>query len=216
MSFRDTKLKWLNSVNGGDTITYNYCERLLLMPDDIKLYGAILGSAYGGELEAVGKLWKDRGVIYGFDTFEGHPKHLMPDGEYEFEINCMDAWYSSEEYGTDNLSEEYQRGVLDELGLDNVILKKGLVHEKSLEEIPHLHFAFLDMDIYESMKIGYQAVRDLVLPGHALFIHDAIPSGHIPRVHSLVFDEILNDNNMWELVETWEPSFMVCLKRRVE
>lgn len=209
----NTELIWLNRVNGADKITYEYCTKIMDLPVD-HLYGAVLGSAYGGELEAVGKLWKDRGTIYGFDTFTGHPKHLIED-QTNFEVTCMDKWYREDVHGTDNLTVEYQQGVLDKLGLDNVKLVKGLVHENSCADIPYLNYAFLDMDIKESMETGYLAVRDKILPGSALFIHDATPPTHIPRVYKWLTEDVLGkDGDMWTMAGEWTPAFLTCLVRR--
>lgn len=209
-----TKLTWLNRVNGADRITYEYCRRIMALPTD-NLCGAILGSAYGGELEALAKLWKGRGTIHGFDTFEGHPKHLVVDQE-NFEATCMDSWYEQDVGTKTKLSYGYQREELDRMGLDNVLLHKGLVHKDSLKDIPALHYCLLDMDIYESMKTGYEAVKDKILPGFLLFLHDAIPATHIPRVNKLLFKEILRgkDKNMWEVVEKWEQAYLVALVKR--
>jgi len=208
----NTELVWLNKINGADKIVYEYCERIKTLPVP-HLYGAILGSAYGGELEAIGKLWKDRGTVYGFDTFEGHPKPLV---EYHtnVEVTCMDKWYRDDVYGMEKLSTEYQQGVLDKLGLDNVKLRKGLVTPDSCQEIPELHYAFLDMDIYESMRDGYLAVRDKIVPGFCLFIHDATPPTHIPRVSKWLMDEVMGDDgHMWTITGEWVSAFLVCLQR---
>lgn len=210
-----TELTWLNTVNGADKVILEYCERVKGLPID-HLYGAVLGSAYGGELEAIGKLWGDRGTIYGFDTFEGHPKHLVED-QTNFEVTCMDKWYREDVYGREKLSVKYQRGVLDGLGLDNVILRKGLVSPNSCDDISELHYAFLDMDIYESMRDGYAAVKDKIVPGFCLFIHDATPVTHIPRVSKWLREEVLGDDgDMWLVTGEWTPSFLTCLQRKVK
>lgn len=210
-----TELTWLNKINGADKIIYEYCERIMQLPVD-HLYGAVLGSAYGGELEAIGKLWGDRGTIYGFDTFEGHPKHLVED-QTNFEVTCMDKWYRDDVYGMDKLTIDYQQGVLDKLGLDNVKLRKGLVHPNSCDEIPVLHYAFLDMDIYESMRDGYEAVKDKIMPGCCLFIHDATPPTHIPRVSEWFREEVMgDDHDMWTPAGEWVGAFLIGLRKNTQ
>lgn len=46
----------LNKLNGADQIIQTYAKRLLEL-DNAPLYGAELGSAFGGGVEAVGKMW---------------------------------------------------------------------------------------------------------------------------------------------------------------
>lgn len=203
----------LNKVNGADKILLEYTQRLTTLDLDKPLIGVVMGSAYGGELEKIGKQWQGKGTLYGYDTFEGHPKHLVED-QNDFEATCMDHWYEEGVYGKEKLSYEYQREELDKQGLDNVILRKGLVNEDSCDDIEYINYAFLDMDIYESMKEGYKAVRDKVLPGFCLFLHDVVPATHIPRLYHLLFDEILEeDGDMWTVIGSWDNSFLACLKR---
>jgi hypothetical protein len=130
-------------------------------------YGVEMGIAWGGGVEDIGKIWKDCGTIYGYDTFEGHPKQL---GNETTELTALDEWYMK--FGTDTLSYEYQRAELDRQGLDNIVLVKGLINKDSCADIPYLHYALLDLDILESMQIGYEAVKHKLLPGGYLCIHD--------------------------------------------
>jgi len=144
-------MKTINKIgNNAQEICLTCCQKLLT---EVKtpLIGAELGIAYGGGVESIGKLWKGRGIIYGFDTFTGHPKQLAVDLQNP-EATCMDFWYQN--FPNEELSYEYQRAELDRQGLDNVILKKGLINEFSCKEIPYLNYALLDLDILASMKIG--------------------------------------------------------------
>lgn len=202
----------LNSTNGADKILLKYAEKLLTEFPDEHLYGAEMGIAYGGGVEAIGKIWKDRGTIYGFDTFEDlHPKHLAPDGNVNsFEATCMDVWYSQEVHGTDALHYDYQRKKLDEQGLSNVILVKGEVHPDSCKDIPKLHYGFLDMDMPFSMDQGYKAQRDKIVKGGYLFFHDTMNIGSVGEW----FDEILErDKDMWAPEGRWNTEILVCLKK---
>jgi hypothetical protein len=173
-----------------------------------------MGIAYGGTLELCAKEWLGVGHLWGYDTFDGHPKDIAPEEE-DFERDCMDVWYDPKIYGKEKLSIEYQAEELKKAGVDSVTLVKGLVDEHSCDDIPYLNYAFLDMDIYESMKAGYKAVKDKILPGFCLFLHDVTPPNHIPRLFHWLNDELLvEDGDMWEVAGNWDQAYLVCLQRR--
>ena len=197
-------MRTLNKIaNNAQDICLNYCQKLLTEVDT-PLIGAEFGSAYGGGVESIGKLWKDRGIVYGFDTFIGHPKQLAVNLQDE-EATCMDFWYQY--FPNDELSYEYQRAELNRQGLDNVILKKGLNDVFSCEEIPYLNYALLDLDILASMKIGYEAVKNKIVKGGYLFFHDVI---QLPLLNDWFLNEVMRDN-LWEIIVQW--GFLVGVKR---
>lgn len=206
-----TLLKNLNHVNGADLILFDYANKLLTEVEG-PLLGCEMGIAYGGGVEGIGSLWKDRGIIYGFDVFEAmHPVHLASDPAL-FEATCMQYWYDNPEYGKDGLHYDFQRKTLDGLGLDNVILVKGEVHPDSCKDIPYLNYAFLDMDIVFSMQQGYAAVKNKVVPGGYLFLHD---TQNINTVGDWYKAEILGtDGEMWEEIGNWPSQMLVGLKRK--
>lgn len=158
----------LNKINGADELCEKYERRCL---DEFKgdLVGVVMGIAYGGDVERIAKIWGNRGKVYGFDTFKGHPKHLCPDKD-DFQATCMDNWYY--QYGMEKVSYEYQRKELDSQDLTNAILIKGEVNKDSCKDIPYLNYAFLDMDILASMVAGYEAVKDKLVKGGYLLLHD--------------------------------------------
>lgn len=201
----------LNHVNGADVILLEHAEKLLSKFPEDHLVGCEMGIAYGGGVEAIGKMWKGRGTIYGFDTFESlHPKHLADDAT-SFEATCMDYWYIHPEYGTDKLSYDYQRQILDDQKLDNVILIKGEVSEDSCKSIDKIHYALLDMDIKQSMQTGYHALRDKFVPGGLLFIHD---TQNIGSVGDWYAEEVLGtDAHMWKPFLKADGSLLVGLER---
>lgn len=204
----------ISRINGADQIVKRYVRALAEKNFDKKLLGVEMGIAYGGTLELCAKEWSGKGHLWGFDTFEGHPKDVAPKEE-EFERDCMDVWYDPKIYGKDKLNMEYQAKELKKAGVDNVTLVKGLVNEHSCDDIPYLNYAFLDMDIYESMKAGYKAVKDKILPGFCLFLHDVTPPTHIPRLFHWLNDEVLvEDSEMWEVMGNWDVAYLVCLLRR--
>jgi hypothetical protein len=209
----------LNSLNGADKILLRVARRLthdatLYKKHGIKAYpliGAEFGVAYGGGVEAIGRLWKPvGGTIYGFDTFDGHPKQLAESPD-EHESWCMDAYY--EKYGTELLSYDVQRKALDEAGITNVVLVKGLISEKLCGPyLPHLHYALLDLDIVASMRIAWNIVRPRMVSGGYLCLHDVIPSNHMTKLHAL-YHEILVTNE-YDIVSETPQSYLVVLRRR--
>lgn len=207
-----TELIELNEAanNGDHTVIYKYAQKTLDEFED-NLVGVELGSAYGGNVEYIAKLWGDKGKFYGYDTFKGHPKQLAKVGE-DFARDCMDYWYQDDVFGRDKLSYEYQRGVLDGLGLANAVLVKGLVREDSCKDLDKIHFAFLDMDLPLSMSNGYKAVKDKIVKDGYLLLHDVTQKDHIPGLYTWFNDEVLT-SGMWEQIE--ESSRYLAVLRRV-
>ena len=192
-------MRTLNKIaNSAQETLLEYCQNLLVEVDT-PLIGAEFGSAYGGGVESIGKLWKDRGIVYGFDTFAGHPKQLAVDLQ-SWEANCMNGWY--EKYPCDELSYGYQRAELDRQGLDNVILKKGLINKNSCMGIPYLNYALLDLDILASMKTGYELVKDRITKGGYLFFHDVVPDDHLPLLNKWFLNEVM-PSGLWEIIGEW-------------
>lgn len=190
----ETQLYWLNKVNGADLLEEEYAKKCLEQEGDI--YGAVMGSAYGGAVEHIAKLWKDRGKIYGFDVFEDlHPKHLSSDTK-SFPATCMDHWYSLPEYGTEKMKLAYQQQVLNDLKLTNAFLVKGEVHLDSCKDIPYLNYVFLDMDMVESMRMGFNAVKDKIKKGGFLLLHDTQNIGELTNWRD---NEVLSDKRFKEI-----------------
>jgi hypothetical protein len=121
----------------------------------------------------------------------------------------MDGWY--QKYGTNHLSYEYQREVLDSLGLTNVTLVKGEVNAHSCDTINELHYAFLDMDLVIPMNAGYEAVRSKLVVGAYLLLHDVT---HLPHLISWYRNTVLGrDRSYWDIVEEVPEGYMAILKR---
>ena len=203
-----TELQWLNNVNGADKIAAEYHQKVL---DEFKdnLVAVVMGSAYGGELEYIARLWGDKGKVYGFDVFDDlHPKHICADPE-SFAATCMDYWYGLEEYGRDKMKLEYQQGLLDGMKMDNVKLIKGLVDKDSCKDIKNIHYAFLDMDMVESMSIGFEAVKDNMAIGGYLFLHD---TQNIPEVGKWYREVVLKDKRYKQIFKG-DAQMLVGLQR---
>lgn len=204
----------LNSNNGADKILLDVANNVL---DEFEgnITGAEFGVAYGGGVEAIGKLWKNRGVIYGFDTFEGHPKFLAKKDIYcnydenAFVANCMNQWY--ELYGTEFLKINYIQNELNNQNLNNVILKKGLIDETSnIDFIDILHYTFLDFDFPISMANAYNLVKNKIVKNGYICMHDVIPHGHIDGLYEF-YQKVLLDN--YEVINHCEDSQLVVLKK---
>jgi hypothetical protein len=207
----------LNDTNGASTLTreiYLNC----LNEFDGNLTAAEFGVAYGGALERIGKAWKGRGEVYGFDTFEGHPKQIgeicedskKAGGVSSFAAVCMDSWYESDEYGTEKISYEYIRAELDRQELNNVHLVKGLITDKTKLPFKELHYCMLDLDFPLSMFQAYELAKGKI-KGY-LLLHDCIPKGHIPGCND-VYQKILSEG-LFEVVKEDNPSYLVILKRK--
>ena len=198
----------LNSQNGADQIL-RFVQRLCLkeFPKE-QLVGVEMGIAYGGGVEALGKIWGSRGHVYGYDTFEGHPKQLASSPD-SFEATCMEEHY--EKHGKEALSYEYQRAELDRQGLDNVILVQGLVDSDCCWAIPYIHYCLLDLDILLPMKDGYEAVRHKIVNGGYLCLHDVVGHKSLPELHAWYED--IKIHPQWEVMFEGEKEYLAILRR---
>lgn len=203
-------LPYLNDQNGASHVVIGYCTELAETITDRPLIGAEFGVAFGGGVQRLGRLWKPfGGTVYGFDTFVGHPKYLAPD-QRSMEAICMDCWY--ETYDISRTEYDYQRKMLDEEGLTNVILRKGLIDEHSMDGIPYLHYAILDLDLVSCMTIAWTLVRPLMLPGGYLCLHDVLPVGHIPGLELL--HQTIKDTGEYESVFESGANMLAVLRRK--
>jgi hypothetical protein len=195
MSCITTSLKTLNEFNGADKVCDKY-EKEILAKFSTNLIGVIMGVPFGGDVERLAKTWGEKGKVYGYDTFEGHPKQLAKDIN-SFEATCMDLWYG--QYGMDKVKIEYQRAELDKMGLTNAFLVKGLINKDSCKDLDHINYAFIDLDIIASMRAGYEAVKDKILPGGILILHD------INNIPSLIpwYEKEIKKDPAWEMVEEY-------------
>jgi hypothetical protein len=200
----NTTLKILNKVNGANEVIFEYAKKLTDNP-----VAVLMGIAYGGEVEGIAQMWKDCGKVYGFDTFEDkHPSHLSSNKD-SFPARCMDHWYNHKDYGTDELRYEYQRCVLDSLGLSNAILIKGEVNKDSCGDIEKIDLAFLDMDMVESMSTGFEAVKDKIVEGGYLFLHDC---QNITEVGDWCREVVMKDKR-FKKIDQWDRELLTGFKR---
>ena len=216
-------LQELNDTNGASYFTNKCYTECLNMFKDEFLYAAEFGVPYGGGVAKIGREWKGRGKVWGFDTFEGHPKilkNICPyTKELESKINgealatsCMDGWYKDPNYGTEKLRYEYIQSKLDEENLDNVILVKGLVDEKTnLEFIPKLHYAFIDFDFPIAQWNVWNLIKNKIVSGGYLLLHDMIPKDHLYGNYEL-YQKMLSEN-LYDVI-TEIPSSFLCILRK--
>ncbi len=211
----------LNDVNGSSEITSAFAKMCLDIFQE-PLVGVEMGIAYGGGPEKIGKIWKDRGTIYGFDTFEGHPqeeiidkcKHAQESGGLDsFAATCMDGWY--EMLGVEALTIEYQQEQLDAQGLDNVKLVKGLITpETDVSFIDKLHYCFLDLDYHVCMKDAYNLVESKIVPKGFLILHDVIPSHHIQGLYDFYCDIVASGK--YKIIIESPSSYIAVLQKLSE
>jgi hypothetical protein len=204
----------LNGEHGN--ILYDLARKIMNEFDEA-LVGCEMGIAYAGGIEEIGKIWKGRGIIYGFDTFTGHPKQIAELCEYcksaggvnSLAASNMDGWY--ERYGREGYSYEYIRAELDRQGLDNVILIKGLIDDKTKIFIDKLHYCFFDLDFPLSMWQAYNLVKDKVI-GY-LCLHDIFPITQMPGNYEYYL-KILDEGLFSVYFENRNVNCPVILKRK--
>lgn len=210
----------LNDTNGASHWT-GLITKQIMNEFSGELYGAEFGIAYGGGVERIGKLWKDRGRVWGFDTFEGHPKEvgeLCPaskeaGGKNSFAATCMDSWYHNPDFGVERLSYKHIRYELDRQGLTNVTLVKGLItDETDISFLPNLHYCLLDLDFPLSMWQAYNLVKNKIVKGGYLCLHDVIPKDHIYGMYDY-YTRMLEEG-LFDIVEEKNNYLLSILKRK--
>lgn len=213
-------LKELNAFNGASVYT-NECVERCKTEFEGPLYGAEMGIAYGGGIRGVGIIWGTRGTVWGFDTFEGHPKELAEVCEYSkedggadsFAATCMDGWYKDPKFGPNDIKYEFIRHELDDEGLTNVNLVKGLVTDQTdVSFIPKLHYALIDMDFPLAQWNGYNLLKNKFVPGGYLCMHDMIPKEHIHGNYEYL-QQILAEG-LFEVILERPKSYLIVLKKK--
>lgn len=209
-----SKLLNLNEMNGADKVLHKYLE--IVANRFEKPVAAEFGVPYGGNVEDAARILKSSGgIVYGFDTFLGHPREVSY-SDSAHEAWCMEHQY--ELYGKERITYEYQRGELDKMGYDNAILIKGLINDMSLKGngIGKLHYAMLDLDFLNSMALAISITHPIISKGGFLCMHDCVPNGHIFGLWGL-YQEVLswetNGKKHFRLVEEVPQSYLVVLEK---
>jgi hypothetical protein len=170
----------------GDSKLLAHIQYKLMEEFNEPLVGAEFGVAYGGGIEQVCSIWKPYDLVYGYDTFEGHPTQLASNAQSP-EATAMQGWY--DQFGKEKLSKEYIEERLHLLGYKNFQLVKGLVDANTPKPTANLHYVLLDLDLVESMKSAYNLVKSYMRTGGYLCLHDVIPNQHMPSLYSWWFFE---------------------------
>jgi len=206
----------LNDTNGASQILLDIATKTL---EEFKsnVIGIEMGIAYGGGVESIGKIWKDKGIVYGFDTFEGHPKEVAlkdPDCGYSmdsFAAKCMDDWYTM--YDNNELTLEYQEAELKKQNITNVKLVKGLIDENTnIDFIPYINYCLIDLDFTLAMKNAYNIVKNKLVKGAYLCLHDVVPHGHIGGLNE--YYEQIKNSGEYELIGEFPNSYLAVLKKK--
>lgn len=206
----------LNDTNKASFILYDIANSIL---NDHKkdIIGVEMGIAYGGSVEHIGKLWNNNGIIYGFDTFEGHPKQVALTDETcnystdSFAATCMDGWYKM--FDHIELTKEYQEEQLEKQNIKNVKLIKGLINEKTkIDFIPYINYCLLDLDFTKSMIDAFNLIENKMVKGGFLCLHDVIPKGHINGLNE--WYEKIKMNERYEIVGEYTESYLAVLKMK--
>lgn len=169
----------INDTNG-DSKLLAHIQYKVKEEFDHPLVGVEFGVAYGGGIEQVCSIWRQDDHVYGYDTFAGHPKALASSSTSP-EATAMQGWY--DQLGQHSLSKEYIEEKLRLQGYNNFTLVKGVVDKTTVLNLGSIHYALLDFDIPECMEDAYNLVKDKIVQGGYLCIHDAYPSSHMPNVH---------------------------------
>jgi len=205
----------LNDTNGASQILLDVAKKTL---EEFKkgIIGVEMGIAYGGGVETIGKMWGNQGIVFGFDTFEGHPKEIAlkdPDCNYSmdsFAATCMDGWYNI--YDNKELTIEYQREELERQGIYNVNLIKGIIDENTkINFIPYINYCLIDLDFSVAMKNAYNLIKDKLVKGAYLCLHDVIPNGHIKGLNE--WYQIIKNSGEYEILGEYSNSYLAILKK---
>jgi hypothetical protein len=182
---------------------------------------AEFGVAYGGGLLSCCHVLSERGFVYGFDTFEGHPKNEVLKCKYSMEAGglqsvaatCMDGTYEQGISKKFNYDYDSVNFYLTNHGLNNFELVKGLIDENFVVTQDYFDVALLDLDIPYSMKILYEKIKNKISPGGYLIMHDVNINNKIPGLWQL-YQEILEENLFEKFEEISENDFVILRKNK--
>jgi Macrocin-O-methyltransferase (TylF) len=104
--------------------------------------------------------------VYALDTFEG-----MPETDKSIDMHTKGDF--------NNANFDTLKTYKDSLGLDNLILIKGLFEDtnaKVMQEAKHVSMAHIDCDIHSAVKFSYDAVKPFMVKGGYYVFDDATVS----------------------------------------
>lgn len=174
----------LNNLSGAGQKCLQLCADLASRAGDRILVGAEFGVAYGGGVQAIGRAWRGKGTIHGFDTFTGQPKECGLPGDPS--RDCMDMHYRA--HGRESLDLGVIQRILADEGLVNVVLHSGLITPHSMDGIPSLDYCLLDLYFEAPMRMAWSMVDARMVAGGYLCLHDALGPSTLPGLLQLMAD----------------------------
>jgi len=158
---------------GHTTLSTAKMQNLLrLLEDAVSFEGSVIecGVFRGGSLVEIAAKVRELGSdknIYGVDTFEGHPFQSEEDVPDDGRIVHHTGLFG------DNQMERVQN-CLNEAGLTNVTLLKGLVGEVLPRRLNETKFCFahLDLDLYLSTREALAFIVARLVPGGIIVFDD--------------------------------------------
>lgn len=121
--------------------------------------------------------------VYALDTYEG-----IPDTD-----NNID-YHNKGDFNNNDYDSLQRR--LDSLGLNNVILVKGLFEDTALEllnNIKDVSIAHIDCDIYSSVKYSYNVIKPYLVDGSYIVFDDGVLSSCLGATQAIEEDVIRRD-----------------------
>ena len=86
-----------------------------------------------------------------------------------------------------------------------------ITENTNIDFIPELHYVLIDMDFPIAQWNGYNLVKNKIVRGGYLCLHDMIPKGHIHGCHER-YQQILKEN-MFKIILEDIPSYLVILEK---
>lgn len=123
-----------------------------------------LGCYRGDTSVLLGKLLQDRKRLWIYDSFAGLPAKTAPD------LSGAGQQFQAGELAVT------KQAVLDKIrraGLHNIVVKKAWFDQLTAQDLPEqVAFAFLDGDLYESIRVSLKLVRPLLAEHGVIVVHD--------------------------------------------
>lgn len=167
---------------------------LFLLQNQIykKINGDVIevGVFRGGSIIKMGlklKELKSNKIIYGVDTFEGHPysseEDIMEDGK----IYHPKGRYSDTDF-------EKVKKIILEKGADNIVLYKGKINNISVLKNKKFCFAHVDVDTYISTRQCIEFLKSRIAKGGMILFDDYNCKGTAGGTKAV--DELLLEKNI--------------------
>ena len=167
---------------------------LFLLQNQIykKIKGDVIemGVFRGGSIIKMGLKLKElqsNKLIYGIDTFEGHPHSSEEDISENGETYHYKGKYKDTDF-------DRVRKVVLKRGVNNIILYKGEVNSISSLKKRRFCFAHMDIDTYISTKQGIEFLKNRMVKGGVILFDDYNDKGTVGEKKAV--DELLGKENI--------------------